>query len=169
MMDWKLTISAVINHAVEYVDGNVHTNTMENFWSLLKHGLHGTYISVEPFHVFRYIDEQAFRYNNRNATDAERFAAVMRQIVGRRATYKELTGKTGSDGRSDLFPEAPRTRETNPHPDGESMKAAPFDSTPEFQHFKDVMRAVRAVPKKRLDELVQAAKENSPRHGEPRA
>jgi len=85
---------AVINHAVEYVDGNVHTNTMENFWSLLKRGLHGTYISVEPFHLFRYLDEQAFRYNNRNLTDAERFAGVMKQIVGRRLTYDELTGKT---------------------------------------------------------------------------
>jgi len=84
---------AVINHAVEYVNGNVHTNTMENFWSLLKRGLHGTYISVEPFHLFRYLDEQAFRYNNRKATDAERFAAVMKQVVGRRITYKELTGK----------------------------------------------------------------------------
>lgn len=87
---------AVINHAVEYVNGNVHTNTMENFWSLLKRGLHGTYISVEPFHLFRYIDEQAFRYNNRKATDAERFASVMKQIVGRRITYKELTGKEES-------------------------------------------------------------------------
>jgi transposase-like protein len=86
---------AVINHALEYVNGNVHTNTMENFWSLLKRGLHGTYVSVEPFHLFRYIDEQAFRYNNRNATDAERFTAVMKQIVGRRLTYEELTGKTG--------------------------------------------------------------------------
>jgi transposase-like protein len=56
---------AVINHAVEYVNGNVHTNTMENFWSLVKRGLHGTYISVDPFHLFRYLDEQAFRYNNR--------------------------------------------------------------------------------------------------------
>ena len=89
----------VINHAVEYVNGNVHTNTMENFWSLLKRGLHGTYISVEPFHLFRYLDEQAFRYNNRKATDAERFAAVMKQVVGRRVTYKELTGKTQEAGR----------------------------------------------------------------------
>jgi transposase-like protein len=90
---------AVINHAVEYVNGNVHTNTMENFWSPLKRGLHGTYISVEPFHLFRYLDEQAFRYNNRKATDAERFAAVMKQVVGRRVTYKELTGKTQEAGR----------------------------------------------------------------------
>jgi transposase-like protein len=90
---------AIINHAVEYVNGNIHTNTMENFWSLLKRGLHGTYISVEPFHLFRYLDEQAFRYNNRKATDAERFAAVMKQVVGRRVTYKELTGKTQEVGR----------------------------------------------------------------------
>ena len=86
----------VINHAVEYVNGNVHTNTMENFWSLLKRGLHGTYVSVEPFHLFRYLDGQAFRYNNRKDTDAERFVSVMKQIVGRRVTYKELTGKTES-------------------------------------------------------------------------
>ena len=83
----------VINHAVEYVNGNVHTNTMENFWSLLKRGLHGTYISVEPFHLFRYIDEQAFRYHNRTATDAERFVGVMKQVAGRRLTLAELTGK----------------------------------------------------------------------------
>jgi len=57
----------VINHAVAYVDGKIHTNTLENFWSLLKRGLHGTYVSVEPFHLFRYLDEQAFRYNNRKA------------------------------------------------------------------------------------------------------
>jgi transposase-like protein len=87
---------AVINHAVEYVNGNVHTNGMENFWSLLKRGLHGTYISVEPFHLFRYLDEQAFRFNNRKATDAERFALAMKQIVGKRLTYAELTGKEES-------------------------------------------------------------------------
>ncbi len=84
----------VIDHAEKYVDGQIHTNGLENFWSLLKRGLHGTYISVEPFHLFRYIDEQAFRYNNRHVTDAERFAAVMKQIVGRRLTYAQLTGKT---------------------------------------------------------------------------
>jgi len=90
---------AVINHAVEYVNENVHTNTMENFWSLLKRGLHGTYISVEPFHLFRYLDEQAFRYNNRKdvdgepMTDGDRFDLAVRQIVGKRLTYAELTGK----------------------------------------------------------------------------
>jgi len=86
---------AVINHAVEYVNGNVHTNAMENFWSLLKRGLHGTYISIEPFHLFRYIDEQACRFNNRKMTDAERFDLGVRQIVGKRLTYAELTGKLG--------------------------------------------------------------------------
>jgi transposase-like protein len=84
---------AVINHAVEYVNGNVHTNTMENFWSLLKRGLHGTYISVEPYHLFRYIDEQAYRYNNRKLTDSERFDLAVRQIVGKRLTWDSLTGK----------------------------------------------------------------------------
>jgi transposase-like protein len=86
---------AVINHAVEYVNGNTHTNTIENFWALLKRGLHGTYVSVEPFHLFRYIDEQAFRYNNRkDMHDGDRFEAAMRQIVGKRLTYAELTGKS---------------------------------------------------------------------------
>jgi transposase-like protein len=87
---------AVINHAVEYVNGNVHTNGMENFWSLLKRGLRGTYVSVEPFHLFRYIDEQAFRYNNRkNMSDADRFDLAVSQIVGKRLTYAEVTGKVG--------------------------------------------------------------------------
>jgi hypothetical protein len=70
---------------------------MENFWSLLKRGLHGTYISVEPFHLFRYVDEQAFRFNNRKMTDSERFTETMKQIVGRRLTYEELTGKIETD------------------------------------------------------------------------
>jgi transposase-like protein len=86
---------AVINHAIEYVNENVHTNGMENFWSLLKRGLHGTYVSVEAFHLFRYLDEQAFRYNNRKLTDAERFDIGVREIVGKRLTYAELTGKVG--------------------------------------------------------------------------
>jgi hypothetical protein len=85
---------AVINRAVEYAAGNVHTNTMENFWSILKRGIHGTSISVEPFHLGKYIDEQAFRYNNRNDTgDSERFTAVLDQIAGKRLAYSELTGK----------------------------------------------------------------------------
>jgi transposase-like protein len=85
----------VIDHAVEYVRGEVHTNSLENFWSLLKRGLNGTYVSVEPFHLFRYLDEQAFRFNNRkDLTDAERFVQVMRNTSGKRLTWKQLTGKT---------------------------------------------------------------------------
>jgi transposase-like protein len=85
-----------VNHAMEYVNGQIHTNGIENFWSLLKRGLHGTYISVEPFHLFRYIDEQAFRYNNRKSTtDQMRFEKAMKNVFGKRLTYKELTG-TGS-------------------------------------------------------------------------
>jgi transposase-like protein len=83
----------VVDHAIEYVRGNVHTNCLENFWSLLKRCLHGTYIAVEPFHLFRYVDEQAFRFNNRDLTDIQRFVFGMRHIVGRRLTYKQLTGK----------------------------------------------------------------------------
>jgi len=83
----------VINHAEAYVSGLVHTNGIENFWSLLKRGLGGTYISVEPFHLFRYIDEQAFRYNNRkNKDDQARFEAAMKNVAGKRLTYNELTG-----------------------------------------------------------------------------
>jgi transposase-like protein len=89
----------VVDHAVQYVDGKIHTNGLENFWSLLKRGLNGTYISVEPFHLFRYLDEQAFRYNNRKGedgevlTDSDRFDLAVRQIVGKRLTWDRLTGK----------------------------------------------------------------------------
>jgi transposase-like protein len=86
-------IHKVVDHAVKYVDGRVHTNGLENFWCLLKRCLKGTYVSVEPFHLFRYLDEQSFRFNNRKVTDQIRFLAVSRMIVNRRLTYKELTGK----------------------------------------------------------------------------
>ncbi|HJZ13098.1 MAG TPA: IS1595 family transposase [Acidobacteriota bacterium] len=86
----------VIDHAVAYVDGAVHTNGLENFWSMLKRGLRGTYVSVEPFHLFRYLDEQAFRFNNRKVQDSDRFMSVCGAIVGRRLTWNELTGKPGS-------------------------------------------------------------------------
>src|ERR1700683_163236 len=85
----------VVDHAVEYVRGEVHTNGLENFWSLVKRGLKGTYISVEPFHLFRYLDEQAFRYNNRKGlNDGDRFSLAVSQIVGKRLTFGQLTGKT---------------------------------------------------------------------------
>ena len=83
----------VVDHAVEYVRGEVHTNGLENFWSLVKRGLNGTYVSVEPFHLFRYLDEQAFRYNNRKMEDGERFDIAVRHIVGKRLTWDRLTGK----------------------------------------------------------------------------
>jgi len=82
-----------VKHAEYYVDGAVHTNGIENFWSLLKRSIKGTYVSIEPFHTFRYIDEQAFRFNERFGDDADRFLAVMSGIVGKRVTYKSLTGK----------------------------------------------------------------------------
>jgi len=94
--------------AVEYVRGNTHTNTIENFWSLLKRGLHATYVAVELFHLFRYIDEQAFRYNNRtDMNDADRFVVAMTQTTGKRVTYKELTGKTLPE-EAGLQPETPQ-------------------------------------------------------------
>jgi transposase-like protein len=85
----------VIDHAVKYVDGRIHTNGLENFWSLLKRGVSGTYVSVEPFHLFRYLDEQSFRYNNRELrTDGDRFSRAVSRIVGKRLTWDKLTGKT---------------------------------------------------------------------------
>lgn len=84
----------VVDHAVSYVEGEVHTNSLENFWSLLKRGLKGTYVSVEPFHLFRYLDEQGYRFNNRQLTDGQRFSMAVRQIVGKRLTWDQLTGKS---------------------------------------------------------------------------
>jgi transposase-like protein len=89
-----------VNHAIEYVKGQVHTNGIENFWSLLKRGINGTYVAIEPFHLDRYLDEQVFRYNNRATkdnplNDADRFILAMSQIAGKRLTYAELTGKVG--------------------------------------------------------------------------
>jgi transposase-like protein len=76
----------VVDHAVQYVDGKIHTNGMENFWALLKRGIKGTYVSVEPFHLFRYLDEQTYRFNNRNMTDGERFSQAVNGIIGKRLT-----------------------------------------------------------------------------------
>lgn len=83
----------VINHAERYVDGQIHNNGIENFWSLLKRSLGGTYVSVEPFHLFRYLDEQAFRFNNRKGDDSDRFIKAAQNITGKRLTLKQLTGK----------------------------------------------------------------------------
>ena len=87
-------VHQVIDHAVQYVDGNVHTNGMENFLALLKRGLNGTYVSVEPYHLFRYLDEQAFRFNNRaSMNDFDRFRLALSQVAGKRLTYAEATGQ----------------------------------------------------------------------------
>jgi transposase-like protein len=80
-----------VNHMREYVRGHVHTNGLENFWSLLKRAIKGTYVNVEPYHLHRYVEEQAFRYNKRFGDDADRFVAALRGIIGRRITYKALT------------------------------------------------------------------------------
>jgi transposase-like protein len=94
----KKFVHKIVNHSLEYVRGQVHTQGIENFWSLLKRGLKGTYVAVEPFHLDRYLDEQVFRFNNRATkdnplTDADRFALALSQIVNKRLTYAELTGK----------------------------------------------------------------------------
>jgi transposase-like protein len=90
-------VHEIINHIEGYVREHVHTNGIENFWSCLKRGLNGTYISVEPFHLDRYVNEQVFRFNLRHGhTDAARFKAVLKDIVGRQLTYAELTGRTAS-------------------------------------------------------------------------
>jgi transposase-like protein len=99
LLHWRF-VHDVVNHAERYVEGQVHTNGLENFWSLFKRNLRGTYVSVEPFHLDRYLDEQMFRFNNRqtkkrNVTDFDRFNLAMSQIVGKRLTYAELTGKVG--------------------------------------------------------------------------
>lgn len=85
-------IHQVIDHAERYVDGVVHTNGIENFWSLLKRTIKGTYVSVEPFHLFRYLDEQSSRFNMRGLNDGQRFASTLSTITGRRLTYAQLTG-----------------------------------------------------------------------------
>jgi transposase-like protein len=99
----------VIDHAIAYADGAVHTNGMENYWSLLKRGIKGTYVSVEPFHLFRYLDEQAFRFNNRGSKDApihdgQRFDSVLSHVLGKRLTFAEVTGKTGTTDSNSSAP-----------------------------------------------------------------
>jgi hypothetical protein len=88
----------VIDHAVSYAEGHVHTNCLENFWSLLKRGLKGTYVNVEPFHLFRYLDEQAFRFNERKDTDSGRFIKALAGFLGKRLKYAKLIAAEGGDG-----------------------------------------------------------------------
>lgn len=87
-------IHAVIDHPEKYVDGNVHTNGIENFWAFLKRMLKGTYVSVEPFHLFRYLDEECFRFNKRTGNDLYRFLEVAKALTSRRLTFEELTCET---------------------------------------------------------------------------
>src|SRR5438270_9245318 len=100
-MNWRF-VHEFVNKTESYVRGRVHVNGMENFWSLLKRGLKGTYVAVEPFHLSKYVDEQVFRYNNRKhdnktpVSDSERFKLAMSQVAGRRLTYADLTGKDES-------------------------------------------------------------------------
>ncbi|MGC4084756.1 MAG: IS1595 family transposase [Vicinamibacterales bacterium] len=92
-MGQKGYIHGIIDHAEKYVEGDIHTNGLENFWSLLKRALKGTYVSVEPFHLFRYLDEQMYRFNNRKVGDFNRFALAAASIVDRRLMWKQLTGQ----------------------------------------------------------------------------
>jgi transposase-like protein len=94
----------VINHAMSYADGKVHTNSLENFWSLLKRSIKGTYVSVEPFHLFRYLDEQAFRFNERKNEDGDkgRFLKAISNIIGKRLTWVKLT--TGEEAQAAALP-----------------------------------------------------------------
>jgi transposase-like protein len=92
-------IHETVNHSEAYVKGRVHTNSLENFWSLMKRNLSGTYVAVEPFHLDRYLDEQMFRFNNRATKDnplddADRFLLALSQVSNKHLTYAELTGKT---------------------------------------------------------------------------
>jgi hypothetical protein len=83
-------VHEVVNHAVEYVRGTVHTNGIENYWSLLKRTIKGTYVSVEPYHLRRYVEEQTFRFNERKDNDGGRFMKVLGSVTGKRLTYKAL-------------------------------------------------------------------------------
>ena len=105
----KEYIHNVIDHAECYAKGHVHTNGLENFWALLKRGIKGTYVSVEPFHLFRYLDEQAFRFNERKDNDKGRFLKAIASFAGKRLMYSKLIGQ--EDGGS-LPPETTGTWQT---------------------------------------------------------
>ena len=91
-------VHGVIDHAERYVDGKVHTNGIENFWSLLKRAIKGTYVNIEPFHLFRYLDEETFRYNTRKTNDGVRFQHAAGNVVGKRLTYAQLIGASATPG-----------------------------------------------------------------------
>lgn len=92
----------MVNHAIRYAEGRIHTNGTENFWSLMARIIHGTYVAIEPFHLDAYLDEQCFRFNNRKDNDGERLARLVAMIGGKRVTYAELTGKIAGEERPTL-------------------------------------------------------------------
>jgi transposase-like protein len=101
-------VHEIVNKVESYVNGQVHVNSVENFWSLLKRTLRGTYVAVEPFHLERYLDEQVFRYNNRATkdnplNDSDRFTYAVSKIVGKRLTYAQLTGKEEGTRPAEAF------------------------------------------------------------------
>ncbi len=91
-------VHQVVDHAICYAKGHIHTNGLENFWSLLKRTIKGTYVNVEPFHLTRYLDEQAFRFNERSDTDGGRFIKALKGIFGKNLSYASLTGKLTPSG-----------------------------------------------------------------------
>lgn len=123
--------------------------TAKNVRSLLKRSLKGSYVAVGPFHPFRYIGEQAFRYNNRTMTETLRFVHVVRHFVGRRLTYKELTGRTE---RSNMA-ERPKNKEAGARETGDSlpMTVEQFEASPDFRKFMSAMRKILRVSKRELD------------------
>lgn len=110
----KEYIHAFVDHAEKYVDGKVHTNGLENFWSLLKRALKGTYVSVQPFHLFRYLDEEAFRFNKRDRADSQRFMEVLLGVTGKRLTFKHLIARD----EIDPFESKRGPKKPNSGPDG---------------------------------------------------
>jgi transposase-like protein len=130
----------VIDHAEAYVDGNVHTNRLENFWSLLKRAIKGTYVSVEPFHLFRYLDEQSFRYNERHATDAERFGKVLK-LHRRKALDVGRTDLSGGGVMSEQSGKAQNRK--NPRP----------KKPPGYRNFEKVLKQVIKAPSMRKHTL----------------
>jgi len=141
----------MVNHAREYVRGKVHTNTLENSWSLLKRAIKGTYVSVDPFHLSQYVDEQVFRYNLRKGSDGGRLADARRGIVGKRLTYADLTSMklTFATTQKEVVA-AQATR-----PKGEPMKKKPeppvIAGSPEeaLERMRALTRRVLATPKGR--------------------
>jgi hypothetical protein len=85
---------------IPYVKGDVHTNGLENFWTLFKRCIRATHVSVEPFHLFRYLDAQSYRYNNRKVDDAARFVGVIQSVGGKWLTYKALIGDAPTEGNT---------------------------------------------------------------------